>query len=119
MVFQAIGGFFRPSTFQSSINGSMSVVGASVEVARAAEAGPMYYAFIVALLSLSLGVINVLPIPPLDGGKIAMEIIERIVGKPLPRNVSLSISAAGALMLFGLIGYLMYADIARFVVHGG
>lgn len=119
LVFKAIGGYFNPATFKTSIAGSMSVVGASVEVAKAAEAGPMYYAFIVALLSLSLGVINVLPIPPLDGGKIAIEVIERVIGRPLPRNISLSLSAAGALMLFGLIGYLMYSDIARFVVKGG
>ena len=60
-----------------------------------------------------------MPIPPLDGGKIAIEIIERIAGKPLPRNISLGISAAGALLLFGLIGYLMYSDIVRYVVQGG
>lgn len=119
MVFQAIAGFFNPSTFQTTVSQSSSIVGASVEVARAAEAGWLYYTWIVALLSLSLGVINVLPIPPLDGGKIALEIIERIAGRPLPRNVSLSISAAGALMLFALIGYLMYSDILRYVVRGG
>jgi regulator of sigma E protease len=119
LVFKAIAGFFNPSTFQTTVSQSSSIVGASVEVARAAEAGPLYYAWIVALLSLSLGVINVLPIPPLDGGKIAIEIIERIAGKPLPRNLSLGISAAGAMLLFGLIGYLMYSDIVRYVVQGG
>jgi len=119
LVFKAIGGFFNPSTFQSTVAQSSSVVGASVAVAQAAEAGPLYYAFIVALLSLSLGVINVLPLPPLDGGKIAIEIVERIIGKPLPRNISLGISAVGAMMLFALIGYLMYSDIAKFVVQGG
>ena len=119
MVFAAIGGFFNPATFQTTVSQSSSIVGASVEVARAAEAGPQYYFFILALLSLSLGVINVLPIPPLDGGKIAVEIIERVAGKPLPRNISLGISAAGALLLFGLIGYLMYSDILRYVVRGG
>ncbi len=119
LVFKAIAGFFNPSTFQTTVSQSSSIVGASVEVARAAEAGPLYYAWIVALLSLSLGVINVLPIPPLDGGKIAIEIIERFAGKPLPRNISLGISAVGAMLLFGLIGYLMYSDIVRYVVQGG
>jgi len=118
MVFTAIAGFFNPKTFQTTVSQSSSIVGASVEVAKAAEAGPMYYAFIVALLSLSLGVINILPLPPLDGGKIAIEIIERIAGRRLPRSVSLGISAAGALLLFALIGYLMYADIARIVTSG-
>ena len=44
-MFKAIGGFFNPATFQSTVAQSSSVVGASVAVAEAAEAGPMYYAF--------------------------------------------------------------------------
>jgi len=119
LVFKAISGFFRPSTFQTTVNSASSIVGASVEVSRAAEAGLQYYLLIVALLSLSLGVINVVPIPPLDGGKIAVELIERGLGRPLPRNVYLGLSAAGALTLFALIGYLMYADILKYVVRGG
>jgi regulator of sigma E protease len=119
MVFTAIGGFFRPSTFQATVAQSSSIVGASIEVSRAAAAGIQYYLIIVAVLSLSLGVINIVPIPPLDGGKIALELIERVVGRPLPRNVSLGLSVAGTLLLFALIGYLMYADILHYVVRGG
>jgi len=119
LVFKAIGGFFNPQTFKASVSGSSSVVGISVVVARAVQRGPIDYAFLVALLSLSLGVMNILPIPPLDGGKIAVEIIERIVGRPLSRKLSLGLSAAGALLLFTFIGYLMYADVVRYVVNGG
>ena len=56
---------------------------------------------------------NILPIPPLDGGKIAVEIVERVIRRPIPRAVSLGLSLAGALLLFSLIGYLMYADVVR------
>ena len=119
LVFKAIGGFFNPQTFKTSVSQSSSVVGISVEVARAVQRGPIDYAFIVALLSLSLGVMNILPIPPLDGGKIAVEVIERVVGRPLSRKLSLGLSAAGALLLFTFIGYLMYADVVRYVVKGG
>ena len=57
---------------------------------------------------------NILPIPPLDGGKVAIEIVERIVGTPAPARARRSASrAVGALLLFSLIGYLMYADIVR------
>lgn len=119
MVFQAIGGFFNPRTFQATVSQSSSIVGASVEVSRAAAAGFDYYIWIVALLSLSLGVINVVPIPPLDGGKILLEIVERFMGRPLPRNLTLGLSVAGTMMLFALIGYLMYADVVRYVINGG
>jgi regulator of sigma E protease len=118
MIFVAIGQFFDPSTFQQSVSGARSVVGISLETARAASQGPLPYIWMVALLSLSLGVMNILPIPPLDGGKIAVEIVERIMRRPLPRAVSLGLSLAGALLLFSLIGYLMYADVARMVTGG-
>lgn len=116
LTFQAIAGFFNPSTFQASIEGASSVIGASYIAADAAAAGPLDYAAIVALLSLSLGVINIFPIPPLDGGKVVLELVERLRGRPLSRTVSLSMSATGAVLLFALIGYLMYSDVVRYVV---
>lgn len=115
LTFVAIVGFFNPATFEASVALSSSVIGASVAVAEAAKTGPLDYAGIVAALSLSLGVINILPIPPLDGGKIAVEVVERLRGRPLPRSLSLGLSASGALLLFALIGYLMYADLAKIV----
>jgi len=119
LVFKAIGGFFNPATFQTSVSQSSSVVGISVEVSRAVKNGPIDYAFIVALLSLSLGVMNILPIPPLDGGKIALEIWEAIIGRPLSRQFAIGLSATGTLLLLAFIGYLMYTDVMRYVVQGG
>jgi regulator of sigma E protease len=119
LVFKAIGGFFNPTTFQTSVSQSSSVVGISVEVSRAVKNGPIDYAFIVALLSLSLGVMNILPIPPLDGGKIALEIWEAVIGRPLSRRFSIGLSATGTLLLLSFIGYLMYTDVMRYVVRGG
>jgi regulator of sigma E protease len=118
LVFVAIARFFSPATFASSLQDARSVVGISYEVASAVQRGPVDYAWMVALLSLSLGVMNILPIPPLDGGKVAVEIVERIRRRPLPREVSLALSAVGAVLLFSLIFYLMYADIMRYIVRG-
>jgi regulator of sigma E protease len=117
MVFVAIGRFFSPETFQESVEGARSIVGITVEVAQAARMGPLSYAWIVALLSLSLGVMNILPIPPLDGGKIAMEIVEAVARRPLSRRFSLGLSLSGAVLLFSLIGYLMYADVMRYFIQ--
>ena len=117
-VFVAIGQFFNPATFSSSIQNARSIVGISYEVASAAQEGPLAYAWLVALLSLSLGIMNMLPIPPLDGGKIAVELGERLFRRSIPRGVSLAFSAAGTLLLFSLIFYLMYADVVRYVIRG-
>lgn len=118
MVFVAIAGFFSPDTFHESIEGARSIVGISIEIAEAARTGPLNYAWMVALLSLSLGVMNILPIPPLDGGKIAVELVEAAARRPLGRKFSLGLSLSGALLLFSLIGYLMYADVMRYFVQG-
>lgn len=113
LVAVAIVSFFNPQTFPVAVQGARSIIGASEEIAYAVQAGPADFAALVALLSLSLGLMNVLPIPPLDGGKIALEFVERLIGRPLPREVSLGFSLVGALLLFSFIGYLMYADVAR------
>jgi regulator of sigma E protease len=118
LVFVAVGQFFNPATFATSVGNARSVVGISYEVAAAVKAGPINYAWMVALLSLSLGVLNILPIPPLDGGKIALEIVEALSRRTIPRKVSYGFSAAGAVLLFSLIFYLMYADIVRYIVKG-
>jgi regulator of sigma E protease len=118
-VFAAVGNLVNPRTFAASLQGARSVVGISYEVARAVADGPLSYAWMMALLSLSLGVMNILPIPPLDGGKVASELIEAVIRRPIPRKVSLAFSATGALLLFSLIFYLMYADVVRYIVNPG
>ncbi|MBN2404300.1 MAG: site-2 protease family protein [Coriobacteriia bacterium] len=115
LVFKAISGFFQPATFESSVNQSAGIVGIAIMASDAATTSPLDYAFLIALLSLSLGAMNILPIPPLDGGKVLVEVVEKVMGKPLSRNISIGFSAAGAMLLFTFIGYIMYADIARLV----
>lgn len=118
-VFVAVGRLLNPATFVSSVKNAVGVVGISYEAASAAADGPLAYAWMVALLSLSLGVMNMLPIPPLDGGKIAVELVELGIGRPLPRSVSLALSAIGTVLLFSLIFYLLYSDVLRFIVAKG
>ncbi len=117
IVFDAISKLFNPSTFAQVANNSTSVIGISVMAAEEVAAGPLNYAWFIAFLSLTLGVMNILPIPPLDGGKIALEIVEKLSGRPLSRKVSIGFSLAGAILLFSLIGYIMYGDVMRFIVN--
>jgi regulator of sigma E protease len=117
-VFVAVGRFLDPATFSASLQNARSVVGISYEVATAASEGPLAYAWMVALLSLSLGIMNMLPIPPLDGGKIAMEVVEYVSRRPVPRRASYAVSAVGTILLFSLVFYLMYADVVRYVIRG-
>jgi regulator of sigma E protease len=115
-VWQFVSSIVHPRQFVESLQGARSVVGIAQLASEQAAAGALDYAWFVAFLSLSLGAMNILPIPPLDGGKVLIEGVERAAGHPLKREVSLAISATGTLLLFTLIGYLMYADIARIAV---
>ncbi|MDA3937032.1 MAG: M50 family metallopeptidase [Actinomycetota bacterium] len=113
-VFVAIVDFFNPETFSRSVEGARGVIGISVEAAQAVENGPLDYAWLIALLSLSLGVMNLLPIPPLDGGKILLELVEWVIRRPIDRRVYLGFSLSGAILLFSFIGYIMYTDVIRY-----
>ena len=79
------------------------------------ETGVLNFISFIALLSISLGVINLLPIPMLDGGHICYYIIEVFRGKPLPDNVQNFAAQIGIFILLGIMMLAMYNDIQRFL----
>ena len=72
------------------------------------------YIYILAVISVSLGVTNLLPIPALDGGKIVLLIIEAIRRKPLKQETEIQIQLIGFSLLIALSLYVTYNDIVRF-----
>lgn len=94
-----------------SMDQLMGPVGISETVAQTASITE--YVYIIALISLSLGVTNLLPFPPLDGGKIVFLIIEGIRRKPLKESIEMGIQAAGFLILILLSLYVAYNDVLR------
>ena len=66
-----------------------------------------------ALLSVSLGVLNLLPVPMLDGGHILFNLAEAVTGKPLPERVQTVAMQMGIVMLFSLMAVAFYNDIGR------
>ena len=79
------------------------------------EAGVLSFISFIALLSISLGVINLLPIPMLDGGHICYYIFEVFRGKPLPDSVQNFAAQVGIFILLGIMMLAMYNDIQRFL----
>ena len=71
------------------------------------------YLYIMALISLSLGVTNLLPIPPLDGGKILIYLIEAVRRKPMKEEMELKFQTVGFSILIALSIYVTYNDILR------
>ena len=66
---------------------------------------------IMAFISISLGVINLLPFPVLDGGHLLFLLIESIRGKPLSKNVEVVINNTAAAMLIGLMVFIVFNDV--------
>ena len=71
------------------------------------------FIYLLALISLSLGITNLLPFPPLDGGKIVIYIIEAIRRKPLKESVEMGLQTAGFALMILLSLYVAYNDVLR------
>lgn len=117
-VFEAILQLINPSTFADTIDQTSSVVGISMEARSAADAGVLNFVLLIAALSISIGFMNLLPIPPLDGGKIVIETIERITRRKLPVSVINFISLAGLAAMLALFVFATNADIHRYFLGG-
>ncbi len=90
-------------------------VGISSAIGSAAKAGLTSLLYITALISINLGVMNLLPIPALDGGRIFTILIEMISGKKLPSKVEEWINAVGLFLLLGLSFIILIKDIIQLV----
>lgn len=112
----SIASLLNPAHTMQVLDNSTSIVGISVMSAEAAAAGPSTYLTFAALISFSLGFMNLLPIPPLDGGKLLIEIIQAVARRPVPMKVQNVISYVGV-ALFGLLFfYMLRSDILRFIL---
>lgn len=92
-------------------NQMMGIVGISDVVAS--TAGIKEFLYILSIVSISLGVTNLLPIPALDGGKIVILLIEAIRRKPLKKEIEASLTLLGFSVLIALSVYVTYNDILR------
>lgn len=89
----------------------MGPVGISEAVAN--TSGLKDFIYLLALISLSLGVTNLLPFPALDGGKFALLILEAIRGKKLKQETEINLQLLGFAILIVLALYITYNDILR------
>ncbi|MCU7948178.1 MAG: sigma E protease regulator RseP [Candidatus Thiodiazotropha sp. (ex Cardiolucina cf. quadrata)] len=82
---------------------------------KSASYGVSYFLKFLAVVSVSLGVLNLLPIPVLDGGHLFFFLIEAIQGKPLSERFMEQGQKIGLLILLGVMGLAFYIDLNRFL----
>ena len=90
-------------------------IGIAQMAGNTAQAGLLPFIYLMALLSISLGVLNLLPIPVLDGGQLTLLGIEAIRGKPLSDKVENFVYSAGAAMVIFLMIFAVFNDVSRFL----
>lgn len=103
-----IGRMIRGQASRESVSGPVMIA----KIANAsAQMGPAYFLRFLALMSLSLGVLNLLPIPILDGGHLAMYAVEAVRGRPLGERALAISQSIGLMMILGLMGLAFYNDL--------
>jgi len=80
------------------------------------KAGLVNFVYFMALLSLNLAIINMLPLPALDGGRLLFIFARKITGKAITDDMEGKIHFIGIMLLFGLMIYITWNDIVRFIV---
>ncbi len=93
--------------------GIVNMIGDSYEAARAVDMKTVFLqiAYIVILLSANLGVMNLLPIPALDGGRLVFLLIEAVRGKPIPPEKEGLVHFIGFVLLMILMVFVVYNDL--------
>ena len=107
----AIKDIIQLFTGRIKIDNVMGPVGISSVVSKTSNITDFVY--ILSGISLSLGVTNLLPFPPLDGGKVVLLIIEGIIKKPLNQKFEIIIQSIGLCVLLTLSIFVMFNDIIR------
>ncbi len=101
------------------VQGTLSIktVGGPIMIAQMAgeqaEQGTLNFLFFIALLSVNLAILNILPIPVLDGGHMVFFTIEAIMGRPVSLKSREIAQQVGVFLLITLMVYICYNDIAR------
>ena len=101
------------------VNDVTGPVGTVYVIQEVTQSGGLdVYLELIALISVNLGVVNLLPIPGLDGSRLLFLLVEAIRRRPVKRELEGAIHAAGFILLMGLMIVLTYKDIMSFFVAG-
>jgi regulator of sigma E protease len=111
-IFNMIG---KMVSGQASTKNLSGVIGIAQVANASASMGATWFIEFLALVSLSLAVLNLMPIPVLDGGHLLYYLIELVKGSPLSERAMMAGQYVGLILLFTLMGLAFYNDIHRFL----
>jgi len=108
--FNMIGKLITGDVSVKNLSGPISIAQGA---GSSAQFGLVYFLGFLALISINLGIINLLPLPVLDGGHLFYYLVEIITGKPVPEKIQEIGFKFGALALLGLMSIALFNDLSR------
>lgn len=109
-MFRVLGGLFTGGVTSDDVAGPVGTISI---IGQAVRAGFEVVLRLGVLISINLGIMNILPIPALDGGRFLFMVIEAIRGKPIPPEKEGMIHMAGLMLLFSLMILLTVMDVRK------
>jgi regulator of sigma E protease len=116
MMYEVLGDLVTGQAGMDQLTGPVGIV---KTVGESARYGFWYIIQLTALISLNLGIVNLLPFPALDGGRLIFLLIRKITGKAITDKIEGRVHLAGILVLFGFMALITVQDVSRFLLPGG
>ena len=115
MIFQSLGMLFSGEAGADDLTGPVGMV---QMVSQTQTLGLWYYGFLTAMICVNLAIINMLPLPALDGGRIIFVLITMVTGKKVSEKIEGTVHLAGMVLLLGLMAYVCFNDVIRIFFSG-
>ena len=115
LMFQSLGMLFSGEAGADDLTGPVGMV---QMVSQTNELGFWYYGFLTALICVNLAIINMLPLPALDGGRIIFVLFTMLTGKKVSERVEGTVHFVGLALLLCLMVYVTFNDVIRIFFRG-
>jgi len=113
--FEVLGRLVTARISPKTMMGPLGIAKASGDAARS---GALNLIHIIAVISLQIGILNLFPMPPLDGGHMAILLGESVVRRDFSMDVKMWIMQAGAAALLLLVAVVLYSDLSKTALLG-
>ena len=110
-VFDALGGLVTDPEVREQVSGPVGAVAVVSQAVK--EDGFTAFISLLVMISVNLGIMNLLPIPGLDGSRIVFHLVEAIRGKPIKPEREALVHFIGMIFLFGLMIFFTFKDVIR------
>lgn len=114
LIFSVLGSMFTHGFSLNDLGGPVAIYAGTSQATALGFNGVLNF---LALLSINLGIVNLLPIPALDGGKLLLNIIEAIIRRPIPEKAEGVVTMIGFMLLLLLMILVTWNDIQRYFIR--